>query len=437
MAKANSAPQGHLPTVRIGVVGHGVVGSAFTALVARQRDVIAARTGVQLEVTRVAVSDAGKHQTRVGSADVVTDALAVAAAADVDLVVEVMGGTTLAGEVIRTALESGKPVVTANKALLAARSAELFKIADERGIDLLFEAAVCGGIPLIRPLRESLRGEPIRRVLGIVNGTTNYILTKMTESGSDYSDALREAQQLGYAEADPTADVEGHDAAAKIAIIANFAFGVHVVADDVSAEGISRISASDIAMAQKFGYVIKLLGVAERDSDTGAVSVRVHPAMVGLKHPLASVREAFNAVLVEGEASGSLMFYGRGAGGDPTASSVLGDVIDAAVNLRKGTHATLGTFSKATFTSPGEVVSEFMLTLEVADKPGVLHAVTGVFARNKVSIRAAEQDGIGSDARLVFVTHDARTSDVQKCLDEFQRLDVVSKVGGVIRIIGA
>ena len=437
MAKANSAPQGHLPTVRIGVVGHGVVGSAFTALVARQRDVIAARTGVQLEVTRIAVSVAGKHPTRVGSADVVTDALAVAAAADVDLVVEVMGGTTLAGEVIRTALESGKPVVTANKALLAARSAELFKIADERGIDLLFEAAVCGGIPLIRPLRESLRGEPIRRVLGIVNGTTNYILTKMTESGSDYSDALREAQQLGYAEADPTADVEGHDAAAKIAIIANFAFGVHVVADDVSAEGISRISASDIAMAQKFGYVIKLLGVAERDSDTGAVSVRVHPAMVGLKHPLASVREAFNAVLVEGEASGSLMFYGRGAGGDPTASSVLGDVIDAAVNLRKGTHATLGTFSKATFTSPGEVVSEFMLTLEVADKPGVLHAVTGVFARNKVSIRAAEQDGIGSDARLVFVTHDARTSDVQKCLDEFQRLDVVSKVGGVIRIIGA
>ncbi|MCE2709814.1 MAG: homoserine dehydrogenase [Ilumatobacteraceae bacterium] len=437
MAKANSAPQGHLPTVRIGVVGHGVVGSAFTALVARQRDVIAARTGVQLEVTRIAVSDAGKHPTRVGTADVVTDALAVAAAADVDLVVEVMGGTTLAGEVIRTALESGKPVVTANKALLAARSAELFKIADERGIDLLFEAAVCGGIPLIRPLRESLRGEPIRRVLGIVNGTTNYILTKMTESGSDYSDALREAQQLGYAESDPTADVEGHDAAAKIAIIANFAFGVHVVADDVSAEGISRISASDIAMAQKFGYVIKLLGVAERDSDTGAVSVRVHPAMVGLKHPLASVREAFNAVLVEGEASGSLMFYGRGAGGDPTASSVLGDVIDAAVNLRKGTHATLGTFSKATFTSPGEVVSEFMLTLEVADKPGVLHAVTGVFARNKVSIRAAEQDGIGSDARLVFVTHDARTSDVQKCLDEFQRLDVVSKVGGVIRIIGA
>lgn len=436
MAKATNSPHGDLSTVRIGVVGHGVVGSAFTALVARQRDVIAARTGVLLDVVRIAVSDAGKHPSQVGGADVVTDAMAVATAKDVDLVVEVMGGTTLAGEVIRAALEAGKPVVTANKALLAARSAEFFKIADERGIDLLFEAAVCGGIPLIRPLRESLRGEPIRRVLGIVNGTTNFILTKMTEDGLDYASALRGAQQLGYAEADPTADVEGLDAAAKIAIVANFAFGVHVVADDVSVEGISKLSAGDIAMAHKFGYVIKLLGVAESDVQSGAVSVRVHPALVPLKHPLAAVREAFNAVLVEGEASGSLMFYGRGAGGDPTASSVLGDVIDAAVNLRKGTHASLGTFAKATFTSVDEARSEFMLTLEVVDKPGVLHAVTGVFARNKVSIRAAEQDGIGNDARLVFLTHDARTADMKTCLDEFHRLDVVSKVGGFIRIIG-
>ena len=435
MAKAASAPAAS--PVRIGVVGHGVVGSAFTALVARQAETIAARTGVALSVSRIAVRDASKHPNMIGDAKIVTDPLEVATANDVDLVVEVMGGTTVAGEVVRAALESGKPVVTANKALLAARSAELFKIADERGIDLLFEAAVCGGIPLIRPLRESLRGEPIRRVLGIVNGTTNYILTKMTEDGADYAAALRGAQQLGYAEADPTADVEGHDAAAKIAIIANFAFGVHVVADDVTSEGISRLTAGDIAMAKRFGYVIKLLGVAERDPSSGAVSVRVHPAMVHLQHPLAAVREAFNAVSVEGEAAGSLMFYGRGAGGDPTASSVLGDVIDAAVNLRKGTHASLGTFAKATFTPADEVHNEFMLTLEVADRPGVLHAVTGVFARNGVSIRAAEQDGIGSDARLVFLTHEARTADVRACLDEFQRLDVVSKVGGVIRIIGS
>lgn len=437
MAKAANHAKKQPDLVRVGVVGHGVVGSAFTALVARQQETIAARTGVLLEVTRIAVREAGKHPSRVGSASIGTDPLQLASANDVDIVVEVMGGTTLAGEVIRTALEHGKPVVTANKALLAAQSADLFKIADERGIDLLFEAAVCGGIPLIRPLRESLRGEPIRRVLGIVNGTTNYILTRMTEDGLDYAAALRGAQDLGYAEADPTADVEGLDAAAKIAIVSNFAFGVHVVADDVAAEGITKITAGDIAMARKFGYVVKLLGVAERDADSGAVSVRVNPALVHLQHPLASVREAFNAVLVEGEASGSLMFYGRGAGGDPTASSVLGDVIDAAVNLRKGTHATLGTFAKADFASPDDTRSEFMITLEVADRPGVLHAVTGVFARNTVSIRAAEQDGIGSDARLVFLTHDARTADIKACVSEFQRLDVVTKVGGFLRIIGA
>ncbi|MFM8907431.1 MAG: homoserine dehydrogenase [Actinomycetota bacterium] len=437
MAKAANHAQNTAEMVRVGVVGHGVVGSAFTALVARQQETIAARTGITLEVVRIAVRDAGKHPSRVGTAVVSTDPLAVATADDVDLVVEVMGGTALASDVIRTALEHGKPVVTANKALLAAQSADLFKIADERGIDLLFEAAVCGGIPLIRPLRESLRGEPIRRVLGIVNGTTNFILTRMTEDGLDYAAALRGAQELGYAEADPTADVEGLDAAAKIAIVANFAFGVHVVVDDVAAEGISKITAGDISMARKFGYVIKLLGVAERDAGSGAVSVRVNPALVHLQHPLASVREAFNAVLVEGEASGSLMFYGRGAGGDPTASSVLGDVIDAAVNLRKGTHATLGTFAKADFASPDDMRSEFMITLEVADRPGVLHAVTGVFARNKVSIRAAEQDGIGSDARLVFLTHDARTADIKACMAEFARLDVVSKVGGYLHIIGA
>lgn len=423
--------------VRIGVVGHGVVGSAFTALVARQREMIQARTGLSLEVTRIAVRDASKHPTQVGNAAVTTDALSVATADDVDLVVEVMGGTSIAADVIRAALESGRPVVTANKALLAARSADFFKIADERGIDLLFEAAVCGGIPLIRPLRESLRGEPIVRILGIVNGTTNYILTKMTEEGLDYATALREAQQLGFAEADPTADVEGLDAAAKIAIVANFAFGVRVVADDVAAEGISQISAGDIAMARKFGYVVKLLGVAERDSASGSVSVRVNPALVHLQHPLAAVREAYNAVLVEGEASGSLMFYGRGAGGEPTASSVLGDVIDAAINLRKGTHASLGSFAEPTFSAPDDVRNEFMITLQVADRPGVLHAVTGVFARNAVSIRAAEQDGIGNDARLVFLTHDARTADIRACLSEFQRLDAVTKVGGFLRIIAA
>ena len=426
---ANAAPA----LVRIGVVGHGTVGSAFTALVARQADHIEARTGVRLVVTNVAVRNVERHRSSVGGARLTDDPLAVVNANDVDLVVEVMGGTTVARDVVAAALKSGKPVVTANKALLAAHSAELFALADEAHTDLLFEAAVCGGIPLIRPLRESLRGEPIRRVLGIVNGTTNYILTKMTQEGSDYASALAGAQALGYAEADPTADVKGLDAAAKIAIVAMFAFGVRVVSGDVFAEGISQVTASDIAMARKFGYVVKLLGIAE--AVDGAVSVRVHPALVHVDHPLASVRDAFNAVLVEGEASGSLMFYGRGAGGDPTASSVLGDVIDAAVNKVRGTHAALGSFQAGRFTSMSDVSNEYMLTLEVVDRPGVLHAVTGVFARHGVSIRAAEQDGIGTDARLVFLTHTARERDVQACMTELRGLDVVSRVGSILRVV--
>jgi len=426
---ANAAPA----LVRIGVIGHGTVGAAFTALVARQADHIEARTGVRLVVTRVAVRDIERHRDAVGSARLTTDPLEVVAAPDVDLVVEVMGGTSVARDVVMRALEARKPVVTANKALLAAHSAELFSLADASHTDLLFEAAVCGGIPLIRPLRESLRGEPIRRVLGIVNGTTNYILTKMTQEGSDYATALAGAQALGYAEADPTADVDGLDAAAKIAIVAMFAFGVRVLASDVYTEGISRISASDIAMARKFGYVIKLLGIAESHGES--VSVRVHPALVHDQHPLASVRDAFNAVLVEGEASGSLMFYGRGAGGDPTASSVLGDVIDAAVNKVRGTHAALGSFQPGHFTAMNEVHNEYMLTLEVVDRPGVLHAVTGVFARHQVSIRAAEQDGIGTDARLVFLTHGAREQDVQSCMSELRGLDVVTRVGSTLRVV--
>jgi homoserine dehydrogenase len=336
---------------------------------------------------------------------------------------------------ILKALASGKPVVTANKALIATHGAELFAAADKSGIDLLFEAAVCGGIPLIRPLRESLRGEPIRRVLGIVNGTTNYILTKMSEDGASYADALAGAQQLGYAEADPTADVEGLDAAAKISIIASIAFGANVVAGDVYSEGITKITAADIAIAHRLGYAVKLLAIAELEKSSGSVSVRVHPAMVSHHHPLASVRDAFNAVVVDGEASGSLMFYGRGAVGDPTASSVLGDVIDAAINLNKGAHATLGVLTKAKLLPMAQTSCEYLIPLEVADKPGVLHAVTGIFANNNVSIRAAEQDGIGSGARLVFLTHMANEAAVQACIAQLRNLDVVMHVGALLRVI--
>ncbi|MTA65539.1 MAG: homoserine dehydrogenase, partial [Actinobacteria bacterium] len=424
--------------VRLGVLGHGVVGSAFVALVSQQSDNILARSGVRLEVAQVCIRDTKKKHTLPKGAVLVSDPHALVQSSEVDVVVELMGGIDPASELIFAALKANKPVITANKALLARHGAELFGAADDASTDLLFEAAVCGGIPLVRPLRESLRGEPIIRVMGIVNGTTNFILTKMSEHGADYQVALAEAQQLGFAEADPTADVQGHDAAAKIAIIASIAFGTTVRLDDVYCEGITEITAADIAIARKFGFAVKLLGVAElagvgSNLASSKLSVRVHPALVPLTNPLAAVRESFNAVVVDGRASGSLMFYGRGAGGEPTASAVLGDVIDAAINLRKDTHAPLGAFTDAKLLPISEINCEYMIGLEVADKPGVLHAVTGVFARNSVSIRAAEQDGIGSDARLVFLTHDAKESAVQSCLTEFKSLDAVKHVGALLR----
>lgn len=420
--------------IRLGVLGHGTVGAAFVDLVTRQSATIASRSGVQLEVARVAVRNVANHKDSAIAELLTTDADFVVNDPTIDVVVEVMGGVDDARRLIHKALSNGKPVITANKALLATHGAELFDAADRFGIDLLFEAAVCGGIPLIRPLRESLRGEPINRVLGIVNGTTNYILTKMTEESMTYVDALTGAQRLGYAEADPTADVQGHDAAAKLAIIASIAFGQKVVASDVYCQGITEITPADISIANRLGFAVKLLAVADVD-DAGSVLVRVHPAMVPHHHPLASVRDAFNAVVVDGHASGSLMFYGRGAGGDPTASAVLGDVIDASMNLNKGAHASLGVLGESNLRSMSSLIGEYLLPLEVTDRPGVLHAVTGIFARHGVSIRAAEQDGLGNGARLVFLTHDANEAAVQACIDELRKLDVVMHVGGLLRVI--
>jgi homoserine dehydrogenase len=271
-------------------------------------------------------------------------------------------------------------------------------------------------------------------VLGIVNGTTNFILTKMTEDGAAYAEVLAEAQELGYAERDPTADVEGYDAGAKAAIIASIAFGAKVVAGDVYHEGISRLTPSDIEYAAKLGYVVKLLAIADQAAD-GSIGIRVHPAMVPTTHPLASVRESYNAVFVEGEAVGSLMFYGRGAGGAPTASAVLGDLIDAAANLRKGSHASLGTLKKATIRPIDDARSEYYLNLEVADQPGVLAAVAKTFGDNGVSIRAMEQEGLGDEARLVFITHTATERDVQATLKQLRDLDAVKRVVSMLRVI--
>ena len=431
-----SAPQSS-SVVRIGLLGCGNVGAALVQLVERQADVIEARTGVRLQISRVAVRNISRdREVQLPEGVLTRDAHAVVNDPTVDVIVEVMGGIEPARELISTALSHGKPVITANKELLANVGHELWAQSDAAGVDLLFEAAVAGGIPLIRALRESLRGEPVTRVMGIVNGTTNFILTKMTDEGADYTAALSEAQRLGFAERDPTADVEGFDAGAKAAIIASIAFGARVVAGDVYHEGISGVTAADIAIARRLGYVVKLLAIAEKIDDTDTIAVRVHPAMVPSEHPLASVRDSYNAVFVEGDAVGQLMFYGRGAGGFPTASAVLGDVIDAAVNLQKKTFGMLGSFKRVPVMPIDETSSQYLIGLDVEDKPGVLHAITGVFASHGVSIRAAEQEGMGDDARLVFITHRAREADVQACVSEFRKSPAVRRASGLIRVIG-
>ncbi|MEY2458452.1 MAG: homoserine dehydrogenase [Acidimicrobiaceae bacterium] len=421
-------------TVRVGVLGCGNVGGPLIELLQRHGDDIAARTGVRLQVVAVAVRDTSRERA-VTLADGVltTDASAVVGDPTIDVIVEVIGGIEPARSLITKALEAKKPVVTANKELLANVGAELFGTAHDAGVDLLFEAAVAGGIPLIRPLRESLVGERITRVMGIVNGTTNYILTRMTEEGVSYGDALEEAQGLGYAESDPTADVEGFDAGAKAAIIASIAFGARVVAADVYCEGISGVTAADIAYAKRLGYVVKLLAIVEWVDDS--IGVRVHPAMVPVSHPLASVRESYNEVFIEGDAVGNLLFYGRGAGGFPTASAVLGDLIDAAVNLTKKSSATIGTLATVPIRSIDDATSEYYLNLEVADKPGVLAAVAGVFGRHAVSIRTMEQEGLGDEARLIFITHTAREADVQATLRDLRDLDDVDRVVSLMRVV--
>ena len=426
--------------IRIGLLGCGHVGAALVSLVAERRGEVERRTGLDLEVTRIAVRNTALDRgVPVDSAAFTTDAAALVVDPEVDVVVEVMGGIEPARGLVSAALAAGKPVVTANKELLANHGAELYGAAEAAGVDLLFEAAVAGAIPIMRPLRESLAGEPIKRVMGIVNGTTNFILSRMADDGASYADALAEAQSLGYAERDPTADVEGFDAGAKAAIIATVAFGARVVAGDVYHEGISGITVSDIEFAADLRHCIKLLVVVERTmaSDGGSqIGVRVHPTLVPLDHPLASVRGSFNAVFVEGGAAGDLMFYGRGAGGRPTASAVLGDLIDAACNLRQGHAASIGALERARIAPIDDITSAFYLNVEVDDRPGVLAQVATVFGEHGVSIRSMEQEGLGGEARLVFITHAARERDLRSTLQDLRSLDAVRSVGSVLRVIG-
>lgn len=429
--------------VRIGLLGCGNVGSALVELVGQQAEVIAARTGLQLEVARVAVHSPAKSRSVSLPEGVLThDADDVVADPSIDVVVEVMGGFEPARRHILAALEAKKPVVTANKELLANAGPELFGAAAASGVDLLYEAAVAGGIPIIRPLRESLAGDRIRRLTGIVNGTTNFVLTRMTEEGDDFQEALAEAQTLGYAERDPTADVEGLDAAAKAAILATIAFGVSVAAGDVYREGIAGITPGDIAMATRLGYVIKPVAVVESFGEgdggqPGEVAVRVHPALVPTSHPLGAVRDSFNAVFIEADAVGELMFYGRGAGGRPTASAILGDLIDAVTNLRRGRHPSAVTLEPAHLRPIDDLCSQYYVAMDVVDRHGVLHQISGVTAEHGVSIEKVEQVGLGDDARLVFVTHTAPERAIQSTLNDLGELEVVRRIGTLLRVIGA
>jgi homoserine dehydrogenase len=424
------------PTVRVGLLGCGNVGSALAEILLTRADGIAERTGIRLELVGIAVADTSKPRAAaVDTALIGGDAAALVARDDVDVVVELIGGLHPAHELVEAALRNGKPVVTGNKALLAVAGAELAEVADAAGVDLLYEAAVAGAIPVIRPLRESLAGEQIVRVMGIVNGTTNYILTRMEEKGDDYDDVLREAQELGLAERDPTADVDGHDAAAKAAILAALAFGLDVVDADVYREGIGAVSAADVAYAKQLGYSVKLLAIAELVDGGPEVSVRVHPAMVPQAHPLASVRGAFNAVFVEGAVSGELMFYGRGAGGGPTATAMLGDLVDASRNLLAGAPAPAPKRTRSTVRAQEDLRSAFYLSLDVADRPGVLAAVAKIFGDHNVSIRAMEQVGLAEEARLIFLTHVAREGDLLATIDALRQLQAVDRVSGVLRVI--
>jgi homoserine dehydrogenase len=447
--------------LRVGVLGCGNVGAAFVALVDAGADSISGRTGIRLEVTRIAVRDPSRDRPGIDRVAyekrVTTDAHAIVTDPDIDLVVELIGGVEPARTLILEALSSKKPVVSGNKELLSSSVGELSAAAESAGVDLLFEASVAGAIPLVRLLRESLAGEHIVRLTGIVNGTTNYMLTRMSEEGLGYAEALAEAQALGYAEADPTADVEGYDAAAKAAILAGIVFDADVRAADVHREGITGIERSDIAFAHRLGYEVKLLAIAERsvvpDGEAGVraadgadaegggerrtpVVVRVHPAMVPRDHPLASVRGAFNAVFVESDAAGELMVYGQGAGGRPTASAVLGDVIDAAHHLREGSRARSARRRVPDLRPIAELHSQYYLTLDVIDRPGVLALVASVFGDNQVSIRSMEQTGLTGEARLVFITHTALEADFSATLEGLSALDCVERIGSVLRVIG-
>ena len=440
----NQRDAGDQQVLRVAVLGCGVVGSQVVRLILEQADDLAARIGRKVELAGVAVRriDAPRD-VDVPDGLITTDAAGLVARDDVDLVVEVIGGIEPARGLILSALEHGASVVSANKALIAEDGPTLFEAAEKAGRDLYYEAAVAGAIPILRPLRESLAGDRVTRVLGIVNGTTNFILDKMDTSGAGFAEALAEAQELGYAEADPTADVEGFDAAAKAAILASLAFHSRVTASDVHREGISEVTAADVNSAREMGCVVKLLAICELrtgvDGAEGgeAIAVRVHPAMIPASHPLASVRGAYNAVFVESDAAGELMFYGPGAGGAPTASAVLGDLVSAARNHIAGTRgAGESAYADRAVLPMGEARTRYHVAIDVDDRAGVLATVALAFAEHGVSIQTVRQEGRDDDAQLVVVSHWATDAQLSATVEHLRGLDIVREVTSVMRVEG-
>ncbi|CAB4623750.1 unannotated protein [freshwater metagenome] len=423
--------------IYIGMLGCGVVGSQVAALLEKNNAELSTRAGAKLILKKIAVRDIKAAREGINPTLFTTDAQSVINDSEIDIIIEVMGGIDPARELILAAIKNAKSVITANKALLATHGADLFTAADNKGVDLYYEAAVAGAIPIIRPMRESLVGDQITRVMGIVNGTTNYILTKMDEEGRAFADVLKEAQSLGYAEADPTADVEGIDAASKAAIIAGLAFHSRVSVDDVYREGISTITADDVAVAKTMNHVIKLLAIAELTSDD-RISVRVHPTLIPRSHPLAAVRNAFNAVFVEAKSAGQLMFYGPGAGGAPTASAILGDVVAVARHrVSDSVGPRESDYADRAIAPIGDTKTQFLIRLNVADKPGVLAAIAQVFSQEGVSIQTVRQSGRGNDAELIVVSHGATEAALSATVKALSKMDIVSKVESVLRVLGS
>ena len=426
-----------MKTLKVGMLGCGNVGSQIARLLVANKADLASRAGAQLELVKVAVKDIKAKRDGIATSLLTDDPYSVVNDLEIDLIIEVIGGISPAKELILAAFKNGKSVVTANKALLAKEGAALYQAAGEANVDLYYEAAVAGAIPILRPLRESLVGDHVTRIMGIVNGTTNYILTKMDESGTAFVDALKQAQELGFAEADPTADVEGIDASDKAAILAGLAFHSRVTDKDVYREGITKITATDVKVAKAMDMVIKLLAITELTA-SGEISVRVHPALISRTHPLASVRESFNAVFVEAQSAGQMMFYGKGAGGEPTASAVLGDLVAIA------RHKVLGgigpkdsDYASLKIAPMGETKTRYLIRLNVADKPGVLESVAHVFASQSVSIQTVRQTGAGDKAELIIMTHTSTESALSATVKELGKLPAVTDVASVLRVEGA